>query len=412
MERLLRLVSGLLIGVVIARYLGPQQFGLFNYIIALTTIFAAISRLGLDSIMVLELVQNPNKKNEILGTGFWTKLIGSISTFLIIVFVSSIFIQEKNVKNYLIIVSSAYIFQSLEVLDFYFQSIVKLKYTSIAKLLQLMCSILIKCYLLVYEFDLTWFILSLAIESFLISMFYVLVFTRNENLDFFGFFNISQAKSMLKKSWPLLFTSLVVMIYMRIDQIMIRDLLGDYDSGIYSVGVRISEIYYFLPMIICTSLFPSILRAKQESYKKYIHRMSQLYFLLFWMALTLAVIFFTFASSIVTLLFGVEYLDAINVLKILVWSTIFVFLGVASSKWLLTENLQHYELYNTSLGAFLNIILNLYLLPKYGIIGAAYATVISYALAAVLMLALWKKTRPNFKLIVRGIIISNNSLFR
>ncbi|MBD3843217.1 MAG: flippase, partial [Campylobacterales bacterium] len=216
---------------------------------------------------------------------------------------------------------------------------------------------------------------------------------------------LSIAKQLLKDSWPLIFSAIVVMIYMRIDQIMIKEMLGEYEVGIYSAAVRLSEAFYFIPMLITASLFPAILNAKNQSDELYKQRLQRLYTFMVWMAIAIALPMTFLSDWLILLLFGQAYQEAGQVLMIHIWASIFVFLGVASGKWFITENLQRFTLINTSVGAILNVGLNLIFIPKFGIVGAAYATVISYGVAAYLINSIWKVSRSNFFMLSKSLFL-------
>ena len=186
------------------------------------------------------------------------------------------------------------------------------------------------------------------------------------------------------------------MIYLRIDQIMIKEILGEYEVGIYSAAKRISEAFYFVPMLICASLFPAILNAKKQSEELYKKRLQALYTFMVWTAIAIALSITFLADWIVALLFGRAYIDAAQVLIIHVWASIFVFLIVASGKWLIIENLQKLSFWRAFSGSVLNILLNVILIPNYGVNGAAVATLISYSFAGLLFDYLNIQTRELF----------------
>jgi O-antigen/teichoic acid export membrane protein len=214
--------------------------------------------------------------------------------------------------------------------------------------------------------------------------------------SFYWHFDIPIAKQLLKDSWPLIFSGLVVMIYMRIDQVMIKEMLGEREVGLYSAAVRLSEVWYFIPIIVTSSLFPAIVSAKKESEKLYYTRLQRLFTTLVWMAIVVAVATTFLSDWLVALLYGEAYKETGRVLMLNIWTGLFVSLGVASSSWLTNENLQQLALYRTLSGAISNIILNFLLIPIYGIGGAAIATLISYMAAALIFDIFHKKTRRLF----------------
>lgn len=395
-EQLLRLSAELLVGIWVARHLGAEQFGLLSYVIAFVAIFGVVARLGLDSIVVRNLVNNPGQYNQILGTAFWLKLVGGIFSLAIVSLALVMLSNDTTANLYILIIASGMIFQSFEVVALYFQSQVQSKYISSAKLIQLLLSSLLKIYLVCVDGDLRWFVLVSLVDQITLAASYFIIYRRRRLGNFFRTFDSATAKKLLIDSWPLIFSGLVVMIYMRIDQIMIKEMMGDKEVGIYSVAVRISEVWYFIPMVITASLFPSIINAKKVSEELYYARLQRLYSLMVLIAIAVAVPTTFISDWLVVFLYGEEYRLAGDILRINIWAGVFVFLGVASGSWLANENLQHLDFYRTFSGAVANVLLNLLLIPMYGLIGAAVATVISYMLAGFLFDFFNKKTRVLF----------------
>lgn len=182
------------------------------------------------------------------------------------------------------------------------------------------------------------------------------------------------------------------MVYMRIDQIMIKEMLGVKHVGLYSAAVGLSESWYFVSAIIASSLFPAILNAKKKSEELYLLRLRQLYNLMAQIALIVAILMTFLSRFIITLLYGNAFEGA---------SGVFVALGAVRGKWLVSENLQIMSAKTMLFGALINILLNYFLIPKYGIMGSAIATVISYVFAVYISLFFYKNTREHFYLLSR-----------
>jgi O-antigen/teichoic acid export membrane protein len=380
-EQFLRILSGLFIGVWVARYLGPEQFGIFSYALAFTAIFAGIAKLGLDGIMVRELVNHPEKRDTYLGTAFWLKILGAFLVMGVMAAIVPFTNNDATTNLFIFIIAAGLVFQSFEVVEFYFQSQVLAKIVSICKVIQLVLSSFIKIYLVLKEAELIYFVLVTVFDALSLALSYFIAYKISKNSAFYKHFDLSIAKQLLKDSWPLIFAAIVVMIYMRIDQIMIKEMLGEYEVGIYSAAVRLSEAFYFIPMLITASLFPAILNAKKQSEELYKKRLQRLYTFMVWMAIAIALPMTFLADWLIVLLFGQAYQEAGQVLMIHIWAGIFVFLGVASGKWFMAENLQMLSFWRSFYGMVINVILNFVLVPKYGIQGAAVSTLISYFIA-------------------------------
>ena len=380
-EQLLRIISGLFVGIWVARYLGPEQFGLFSYVIAFASIFSGIAKLGLDGIVIRELVNNPGKRDKYLGTAFWLKFIGAFVVMFLIITILPFTNNDIKTNCFIIIITFGLIFQCFEIVEFYFQSKVLAKISSICKVIQLSFSSIIKIFLVINEAELLWFVVFTAFDMLSLAVSYFVAYKTRKNPSFFKCFDINIAKKLLRDSWPLIFTAIVIIIYMRIDQIMIKELLGVYEVGLYSAAVKLSEAFYFIPMIITASLFPAILNAKNNSEKLYRKRLQRLYTFMVWLAVMIAIPMTFLSDWLVLILFGQVYQEAGQVLIIHIWAGIFVFLGVSFSKYLLTENLTKIAFKRTMIGAISNIILNLWMIPVYGVKGAAIATLLSQFIA-------------------------------
>jgi O-antigen/teichoic acid export membrane protein len=395
-EQILRMASGLLVGIWVARYLGPEQFGLFSYALAFVSIFSGLAKLGLDGIVVRDLVNHPHQRDVYLGTAFWLKFVGAF-VMLGVVALATLFTSNDHTTNlYVFIIASGIIFQSFEVVDFYFQSKVLSKFVSICKITQLAVSSALKVYFVLTGADLIWFVVVTLADQFLLALTLFIAYRYQKLGSFYQYFDITLAKKLLKNSWPLILSGLAVALYMRIDQIMIKEMLGDKEAGIYSAAVRLSEVWYFIPVIITSSLFPAIVSAKKISEELYYTRLQRLYTLMVWIAIGIALPMTFLCGWLVALLYGEAYAGAAQVLMIHIWAGIFVFLGVASGSWFNNENLQQYSFYRTVLGALINIGLNLALIPRFGVVGAAIATVIAQSIAALFFDLYTTKTRIAF----------------
>jgi O-antigen/teichoic acid export membrane protein len=305
--------------------------------------------------------------------------------------------NDATTNTFIFIIAAGLVFQSFEVVEFYFQSQVLAKIVSICKVTQLALSSSIKVYLVLTGADLIWFVLVTAFDAMSLAVSYFIAYQLRKNEAFYKCFDLQIAKRLLKDSWPLIFSAIVVMIYMRIDQIMIKEMLGEYEVGIYSAAVRLSEAFYFIPVLVTASLIPAILNAKKQSEQLYKIRLQRLYTFMVWFAIGIALPMTFLGDWLILLLFGQAYQEAGQVLVIHIWALMFVFLGVASGKWLLAENLPMIAFLRTFLGATINVILNFILIPRYGVQGAAIATLISQVFAAFLYDLFDRRARFIFK---------------
>lgn len=252
--------------------------------------------------------------------------------------------------------------------------------------------------------ELIWFGLALLLDTVFTAILLMTVYLKRKGSIFLWRFNRKIAGSLLKESWPLIISSAVIAVYTRIDQVMLKYMLDEAAVGIYAVAVRISEATGFLPAVLITSFFPAVVFAKKQGTKKYKKAIGKFFSLIIYSGLILAVIVSLCSSWFVPLFFGSEYNESSQVLTIHMWGMFFSFLGAACTQWLVLESLTQYRIYRTLAGVLINIILNFLLIPDYGVIGAAYATLISQIVASYAGNLLSSKTRPVF-------LMLNKSLF-
>jgi O-antigen/teichoic acid export membrane protein len=397
-EHILRMFSTFLVGILIARYLGPEKFGIFNYVLAFVAIFQVIAKLGLDEIVVRDLVKEPTKTEIYLGTSFWLKLSGGILTFIVILIISHFTADNFQTFLFINIIAAGIIFQSFEVIEFYYHATVQAKYITLIRIIHSILSSIIKIALILFKAELIWFVLVTLFDTILLAMFSWLIYKSQKLPNFLRYFKLDLAKRLLTDSFPLLLGSIAVMIYMRIDQVMIKNMLGDRDLGLYSAAVKIVEVWYIIPMVITRSLFPAIVNAKRMNEELYYKRLQQLLFFLIWLAIPLVLLLTILAKHIVLFLYGESFAEASKILSISIWGLLFTFIGVGTSQWLIAENLQNFSFYRTLYGAITNILLNFILIPTFGIVGASIAAVVSYSIAAYFSLFFNKKTLKIFKI--------------
>jgi PST family polysaccharide transporter len=400
-EKIVQMGLGLLVGVWVARYLGPEQFGRFNYATAIVGLFTPFAKLGLDSIVVRNLARDSACKEETLGTAFVLKLIGS--TVMLFVTVGAIFLitpgaTPDNIETRWLVgvVAVGTIFQSFDIIDYWFQSQIKSKYSVWARNGAYITMCLVRIGLIQMKAPLIAFAIAMATEYALSAIGMVIIYRFNGNLLKAWQVSLSSAKSLLKDSWALILSGIVIMIYMRIDQVMLGQMIGDKSVGIYSAAVKISELWYFAPMAIVNSVFPSIVKAKEISEEVYYNRLQKLFNILSLLAYSVAIPITFLSPWIVTLIYGQYYAEAGPILTVHIWAGLFVSLGVARETWLTTEGLMKFSAATTALGAFVNVVLNFVLIGRYGGFGAAIATVIAQIVAAYAAGALYPPTRKIF----------------
>ena len=383
----------LVVGFIIARYLGPYAFGDLSFADAFAALFAAVGTLGLDSFIIREIIQHPDKRDEILGTSLVMRLAANAVLIPLAILTYLAFRQlstnETEVSLALLIAfcSSAALFKSFNIIDSYFQSQVASKYVVHVQNVCLVLSTGVKIALIYNHAPVLYFAGALVFDSAILALGLLFIYKRKQLHLHTWTFNWVRAKSLIQQSWPLILTAVMISVYMKIDQVMLKS-AGSKIVGIYSAAARISESWYFIPVAIVTSVFPAIIHARKTDIERYHKRLQNLYDLLVAISLPVAILVRIFADQIIHLLYGNPYQGAGLLLSIHIWSGIFVFLGSASSQFLLAEGFTLISFSRTAFGALVNVVLNLWLIPIYGALGASIATLIAYASSTFFILAI------------------------
>ncbi|QXV66668.1 flippase [Mucilaginibacter sp. 21P] len=373
------LIITMLVNIQIANYLHLELNGILNGAITYVYFFQAITSLGLDQYVVKELHQHPDNRDRILGTAFSLKFIAGLTAIPLIFLAYQIYPAKSTPYLFVFILSFTGVIQSANIIDPYFQSEVKSKYIMQVQVISYLISAAIKLTLIYfYHAPVLWFVYAFLFDWIMLSAGYLITYQRDGRTISRWSFKGTLAKKLLKFSWPLIISGVMVSIYMRIDQIMLQNIRNAAEAGAYATVVRFSEAWYFIPSVIVSTLFPAILNAKRDDVNRYRKRLQNLYDLMVYISLPAAVII-SFASPVIYKLFKPEYAYAAPVLAVHIWSGLFVFLGVANGQQLIAEDFAKLSFIRTGFGAIVNIALNLLLIPTMGMMGTAIATLIAYA---------------------------------
>lgn len=412
-DKVLRLGIGLFVGVWAARYLGPEQFGQLNYALAFVGLIGAVATLGLNGIVVRDIVRNPEDKYSILGTALGLQVIGSVIALALMVG-TIVWLRPDDLltRVMVIILGVSRIFQSSAVVSYWFESQVQSRYTVWATNSVFILFAGVKVALILRQAPLLAFVWIILFEAILSAIVLFSIYVKKERALHDWTWLTRRAKALLKDSWPLALSGIAIIVYMRIDQIMLGEMVGSEAVGVYSAALRLSEAWYMIPMIIAGSLFPNIIEAKNKCSDLYDCKVQSLLNLLAALAVGIALVVTFVGDALILLIYGSQYSAASLVLKIHIWAGVFVSVGVAGSKWYLVENLQKLNLSRAITGAFINVIVNLALIPNYGAVGAAVATVISYSFSAYLLDLSSPRSRYIFKAKTRAIFFGPFALLK
>jgi PST family polysaccharide transporter len=380
LDRVVRMGLGVVLTIWIARYLGPSQFGLFNYAAAFVALFTPVASLGLDSILVRDLLRESEPaRMSSMGTAFLMRFVGGWIAVGLALVVNLVVRPGEEISEILVIIAAiGLVAQSADVIDFWFQSLLQSRKVVIARGVSFLVLAFVRIGLLIGRYSLVWFAAA-ALAELMLSGISLFVAYRASGARMIRWrYSWERMVGFLRDGWPLAFSMLAILIYLKIGQVMVGNMLGDRAIGNYSAAVRLAEVWFFIPTAVGSSVLPSIIRAKAQNKSRYRNRLQLSYNVMSLISIAIAAFLSLFSSTIIRVLYGIQFVEASPVLSIYAWATVPVFLGVASGIYLLAENLTRINLYRTIAGSVVNIVLNMVLIPVFGIVGAALSALCAY----------------------------------
>jgi PST family polysaccharide transporter len=402
-DRFLRMFGAVVVSTAVARYLGPSQFGLLNYGLAIYALFNIMSNLGLDFVVVRDIALDESGEPQILGTAFVLKAVASVATTVAAI-VAARLLEPHNSALIIIValMSFASISQALDVIDYLFQAKTRSRYAVVPRNIAFVAASIARLAAVFMHLSLLSFAWIAALEvlgaeiGLGISYLHFRRFTPRWN------WHLPRAKALLSESWPLLMSSVLIMIYMRTDQILLGKMASKAVVGQYTAAIRLSEIWYSIPIIICASVMPRLLKGRESNPANYYNRLQRLY-----ESMVLVSVFVAMATQfagplVVWLLYGRQFASAAGILSVHIWTGIFVFVGCVSGQQLVQEKLSVSSMQRTALGAIINVVLNLLWIPRWGGVGSAMATLVAQSVASYFADAIDPRTRHIFRMKTRA----------
>lgn len=397
LDRAIRMFIGLFVGIWLARYLGPSEFGQLSFAVAFVSLFAVISTMGLNSIVVRDLVQRPSESNETLGAAFAIQFVGgTLATTFAIIVASVIQPDDSQITLFIVVLSFSLLFKPTEVIKYWYESQVRSRYVVWIESVVILASAAAKVLMILIGAELLSFIWLALIEAGMIGFGLVLIYLYQEPRTARWRVSLRRIGVMLEESWPLILSGVAIIIYMRTDQIMIGKIIGDEPVGVYSAALRISELWYMLPIIISGSAVPVLVGLYEQDADAYFRKLQNYFGYMFAYSAVVGAAVSIFSPWIIGGLFGSAYLDAVSILRIHVWTGVFVGMGVLSGHWFLLMGLSNHLLYRTLIGSIVNVSMNYFLIPRFGGVGAAWATLVSQLVSAYLFDFMFNKSRILF----------------
>lgn len=385
LERGFTLLATAIIGIWMARYLGPEQFGLFSYALALVSLFLPLAQCGLEEIAVREVVKEPEAEGEILGSAAVINLLGSMALVALAMATQYILAPLDTSTLLLVaILSLGFMFQALESPDYVFQARLQSRISALARNTATGLGTALKAGVMLSGGSVALLAAASSLQRGCTGALILLGYKRSGGRPASWRCTGGRMLGLLSQSWIHLLQAFAILSFLRIDQVMLQEMKGPQAVGTYAVAVRLTEVWYTVPHVLGISLFPGIIERVRAGRHVLLPYMQTIYALLIWTALLAAGTVTLFSREIVDLLFGAAYHDAAPILSLQIWSGVMIFFIVARQKLLTAENKLLLGLC-IDVGVFaINIPLNLLLIPGYGGLGASMASLGAMAAAQVL----------------------------
>ena len=404
-ERIIRMGVLLFVGIYVARYLGPERYGLLSYSNSFVGVFTAIALLGLDGIVVRELVKSPENRDKILGTSFLLKVVGTLLMWLIIL-IALFFTNNDLLTNTLIaIIAFSVIFQAFNVIEFNFQAEVKSKYVVQAQLVQLLVTSVTKIILVVKELPLIWFASVFCLDAIILALGLAYVYSYNRGSIHIWKWDSKYAKALLIESWPLMFSYMSYLIYAKIDRIMIKEMLDEYSVGIYSAAYVLYEAPLFISLMVAKSIYPLLVQYYHDNKNKLFHYYTILSSYMTLLSYMIVLFFYIFHEELIQLTFGDDFEDSSRILVLLSLGLIPMFNAFLRSSYITITGNQKIILYTSLFSSIFNVILNYFLINEFGVQGAVYSTVLTQILSLFVLNAAFNETKVLFFIQAKSLVL-------
>lgn len=400
--RIIQAIFALIINMLTARYLGPSNFGLITYAASLVAFVVPVMQLGFSNILVQEIVNNPDNEGKVLGTSMALSLCSSICC--IVGVTAFAYVANHNEKVTILVCllySLLLIFQALNLMQYWYQAKFLSKYTSIVSLCAYVVVSAYKIYLLVSAKSVLWFAVSNAFDYAIISIGIIALYYKlgGQRLSF----SLELGKKMFDRSKHYILASMMVTVFAQTDKIMIKIMIDETATGYYGAAIASTVLTGFVFDAIIDSFRPYIFEGQKINNEVFEYRLKVLYSIVIYASLLQSLVMTIFANLIISILYGSAFLPAAPALQIAVWYTTFSYIGAVRNIWILAFNLQSYLWKINLVGALMNVAINALLIPKYGIYGAAFASLFTQLFTNVIIGFIIKPITPNNYIMMEGV---------
>ena len=397
------MLTNLLVSLLMARYLGPSNYGLINYAASWTAMFTSLCTLGINSILVNELLTQETQEGEILGSAIGMRLVSSfLSAITIISLVKVMNPDDSNTIFVVAIYSISLVFQAFDTINYWYQAHMRSRESAVVAMIGYTAVTVYKIFLLVTQKSVFWFAASHAVEFGVVAVLLVFSYFRHADHKQPLRFSLKTGKALLNRSYHFILSGMMVAIYGQMDKIMLKSMLGDEAVGYYSAAVTVCSVWPFVLAAIIDAAKPLILTEFSHNYAKFEKYLTYLYGAIIYVSLAAGLTITVFSSPIIRILYGEAYMNARSALCIVSWYTAFSYLGVARSTWLVPHKKIKYEKYIAASGAVANLVMNALFIPLWGVDGAAAATLLTQIFTNFLVGFFFREIRRNNVLILKA----------
>ena len=404
--RVIQMGLSFFVGILTARYLGPGNYGIINYAAAYVAFFTSFCTLGINSVIIKDFVDYPDEQGEAIGTTLCLRAISSLLSAIMIVCIVSVIDHNEPITIIVTVLCSiALVFQIADTLNYWFQYRYQSKVSAIATLFSYIVTSAYRIFLLITQKDIKWFAFATSIDYICVAIVLFISYKKYNGPKLS--FSKKKAKELLSKSYNYILASMMVAIYGQTDKLMLKQMLDETSVGYYSLASTINNMWVFVLAAIIDSIYPTIITSAKVNKEQFERKNRQLYAIIIYVSLFVAILFMLFGKLIIRILYGEEYLPAVMPLRIVCWYTIFSYLGTARNAWIVSTNNQRYLKYMYGGAAVANVILNWILIPIWGASGAAFASLLTQMATILFIPFLIKEMRPNVKLMIDAFFLRN-----
>lgn len=404
LERLVTMVTRFLVGVWVVRYLGPEQFGVYSYAISFAALFSALPKLGLDGIIVRNLARGADPSRTLM-TAVVLRLIAAVLTMGVVAGVIFSIRDEWLIQLAVLLVASQFVFQVTDVCDLWFQSQTQSRYVVYVRSGSVMLFSAGQIALVLLEASLIAFVLVLVAQAVLKGVGLVGMFLLKGPVGLRWRPSASEARDMLWDSWPLILAGVATYLFSKIDQVMLGQMSSIDTVGVYAAAVRTAELFDFLPLVLTTSLLPTLVQVHKRNRELFRTHLQLVFDVMILLWIGVSGLLTVFAPWIVRVLYGEAYAESGFILALYAWAQFGAYVGLTRSMYINVNNLFKLSLVFTVVGAVVNVFLNYVLIPQYQAMGATYATLVTQVVVAFVVNFFSKDTHAIGIMILKSLML-------